>query len=78
MAIRDFKGEISASDFVRRNNNGFCEVHGGELFFCAFAGQDVGDFKDTVCPFFESDTSFLEGVFVSLLVVQRFFEARDV
>ena len=30
------------------------------------------------CPFFESDTLFLEYVFVLCLVVSRFFESRDV
>ena len=33
------------------------------------ASKVVRDFKDTVYPFFESDTLFLECVFVLLLVV---------
>ena len=36
------------------------------------------DFTDTVYPFFESDTLFLEFMFVLFLVVSRFFESRDV
>ena len=36
------------------------------------------DLKDSVYPLFESDTLFLEGVFVSFFVVERFFESRDV
>ena len=35
----------------------------------------IRDFKDTVYPFFESDTLFLE-CFVLFLVVERFFESR--
>ena len=35
-------------------------------------------FKNTVYPFFESDTLFLECLFVSSLVALRFFESRDV
>ena len=31
--------------------------------------EDVRDFKDTVYPFFESDTLFLECLFVLFLVV---------
>ena len=41
-------------------------------------GVVVRDFKDTLCPFFESDTLFLECCFVLCLVVWRFFESRDV
>ena len=40
--------------------------------------SDFMDFKDTVYPLFESDTLFLECVCVLFLVVQRFFESRDV
>ena len=32
-------------------------------------GRGVRDFKDTVCRFFESDTLFLECVFLLCLVV---------
>ena len=38
----------------------------------------IMDFKETVYPFVESDTLFLECVFVLLLVLERFFESRDV
>ena len=39
----------------------------------------VGDFTDTICPFFESDTLFLEcSWFVVSLVAWRLFGSRDV
>ena len=40
--------------------------------------EGVRDFKETVYPFFESDTLIPECLFVLCLVVQRFFESRDV
>ena len=38
----------------------------------------IRDFKDTVYPFFESETFLLENVLVLFLDVKRFFESRDV
>ena len=39
----------------------------------------IMDFKDTVYPFFESDTLFLESIpFALFLVVWRFFESSDI
>ena len=38
----------------------------------------IRDFKDTAYPFFESDTLFLECLFVLFVLVWRFFESRDV
>ena len=37
----------------------------------------IPDFKDTFYPFFESDTLFLECVFVLFLVTDRFFQSID-
>ena len=44
---------------------------------CSFMPY-IRDFKDTVYPFFESATLFLECVCVLCLLAQRVFESRDV
>ena len=43
-----------------------------------FHQRVLRDFKDTVYPLFESDTLFLGYTLVLFLIVQRFFESRDV
>ena len=49
-----------------------------ELPRAAAPGEVLRDFKDTVYPFFQSDTLFLECCVVLCLAVSRFFESRDV